>query len=58
MDHLLDCDVSYAIWIVFFSRFGLPQVMPRHVVNLHACWLTTSITRSAAVWNIVPTSLL
>jgi len=38
-DHLLlHCDVAYAIWIAFFSCFGLSWVMPRYVVDLYACW--------------------
>jgi hypothetical protein len=59
VDHLLlHCDVAYSIWIAFFSRFGLFWVMPRHVVNLYACWWTTESMQSADVWKMVPTSLL
>ena len=41
VDHLLlYCDMAYAIWIAFFSCGGLSWVMPRHVVDLYACWWT------------------
>jgi hypothetical protein len=36
-NHLLHFDVAYAIWIAFFSCFGLSWVMPRRVVDLYAC---------------------
>jgi hypothetical protein len=38
VNHLLHCEVAYALWNVFFSRFGLSLVMPSRVVNLFACW--------------------
>jgi hypothetical protein len=37
IDHLLHCDVAYAIWIAFFSNFGLSWVMSRSIVDLYAC---------------------
>jgi hypothetical protein len=33
--------VAFIIWIAFFSCFELSWVMPRRVVDLHACWWTT-----------------
>jgi hypothetical protein len=60
VDHLLlHCDVVYAIWSVFFFPvgLGLAWVIPRRVVDLYVCWWTTYSTRSADVWNIVPTCL-
>jgi len=59
VDHLLlHCDVAYAIWIAFFSCFGLSWVMPRCVVDLYACWWIIASTQSAVVWKMVPTRLL
>jgi hypothetical protein len=46
---LLHCDVAYAIWITFFSRFALSWVMPRHVVELHACWRTSGSLQNETV---------
>jgi hypothetical protein len=37
VDHLLHCDVAYAIWIAFF--------MLRHLVDLFANWWTSSSRR-------------
>jgi hypothetical protein len=38
VDHLLlYCEVSYANWNVFFSRFRLFWVMPKRIVDLYAC---------------------
>ena len=36
VDHLLHCDMAYAIWIAFLSHFQLFQVMLKHEVNLFA----------------------
>jgi hypothetical protein len=45
MDHLLlHCD--------------MPWVISRRIVNLYACWWSSSSLRSAAMWKMVPTCLL
>jgi hypothetical protein len=50
MDHFhFFCNVAYAIWIAFFSRFELSWVMPRLVVDLYVCWWITGSALSAAV---------
>jgi len=50
VDHLLlHCEVASAIWIVFFSRFGLSWVMRRRVVDLYTCWWTAGSFWSATV---------
>jgi hypothetical protein len=55
VDHLLlHCEVASAIWIVFFSRFGLSWVMRRRVVDLYTCWWTAGSFWSATVWKMVP----
>jgi hypothetical protein len=59
VDHLLlHCEVACAIWNVFFKRFGLSWFMPRQVVDLFACWWTTSNTQSAVDWKMMPLCLL
>jgi hypothetical protein len=58
MDHLLHCDIASVIWIAFFSCFGLSWVMPRHVVDLYACWWITDSMRCNVVWKMVFTCLL
>jgi hypothetical protein len=59
VDHLLlHCEVACAIWNVFFKRFGLSWFMPRQVVDLFACWWTTSNTQSAVDWKMMPLGLL
>jgi hypothetical protein len=58
MDHLLHCNVAYALWSALFTHFGLSWVMPRRVIDLFACWWTSGRPRSAAIWKMVPTCLL
>jgi hypothetical protein len=39
VDHLLlHCEVASTLWDAIFSHFGVAWVMPRHVVDLLACW--------------------
>ena len=59
VDHLLlHCDIANAIWIAFSSRFGLSWVIPRHVINMFACWWTSSCPRNVAAWKMMPTCML
>jgi hypothetical protein len=56
VDHLLlHCEVAFTLWDAIFSRFGVAWVMPRHVVDLLACWWSSRGWRSATVWKMVPT---
>jgi hypothetical protein len=58
VDHLLlHCEVAYAFWNVFSSRFGLSWVMPKQVVDLYTWWIVGN-TRSVAVWKMVSSCLL
>jgi len=41
--------VAYAIWIAFFSCFGLSWVMLKYIIDQNACWCTTRSPRSAGV---------
>jgi hypothetical protein len=50
--HLLHCDVTYAIWIAFFSCFGLSwviNVLP--ICMLAGCWSTSSSSECCSVEN-------
>jgi hypothetical protein len=59
VDHLfLHFDVALAIWIAFFSHFGLSWVMSRSVVNMNACWWTFVSLQSAVMWRMVPMCFL
>jgi hypothetical protein len=49
VDHLLHCEVVYAIRNVFLSQFRFSWVMFRQVVDLYACWWTASSTQSATM---------
>jgi hypothetical protein len=48
-NRFLHCDVAYAIWIAFFSCFGLSWVMLKYIIDQNACWCTTRSPRSAGV---------
>jgi hypothetical protein len=53
IDHLLlHWDVSSVLWNSLFSRFGMSWVIPRRVIDLLACWWSSSRSRSAAVWKM------
>jgi hypothetical protein len=59
MDYLLlHCEVTSAIWNIFFNQLGLFWVMLRRVVDLYVCWWTVGNTWSVAVWKMVPSRLL
>jgi hypothetical protein len=51
---LLHCEVAHALSCNIFSRLGLSWVMPSNVLDLCACWCSSSKTRSAMVWKMVP----
>jgi len=58
VDHLLlYCDVASTLWNTLFSRFGMSWVMPRWVLDLLACWLSSGRLRTAMVWKMAPTCL-
>jgi hypothetical protein len=59
MDYLLlHCEVTSAIWNIFFNQLGLFWVMLRRVVDLYVCWWTAGNTWSVVVWKMVPSRLL
>jgi hypothetical protein len=51
------CDVASAIWSALFSRFWMSWIMPRHVVDLFACWCSSGKPKSVEVCEMVPTCL-
>jgi hypothetical protein len=54
VDHLfLYCEVTCAIWNVYFKCFGLSWVIPKLEVNLFAFWWIANSSWSAAVWKMV-----
>ena len=55
IDHLLlHCEVAHALWCNIFSQLGLSWITPRSVLDICACWCSSSRTRSAVVWKMMP----
>jgi hypothetical protein len=54
IDHLLlHCKVAHALWCNIFSRLDLSWFMFSSVLDLCACWYSSSRNRSAVVWKMM-----
>jgi exonuclease III len=60
IDHLfLHCHIARELWALVFSMFGVSWVLPRHVVDLMACWNgCTRRCKSATIWGMIPHCLM
>jgi hypothetical protein len=60
IDHLfLHCNIARELWNFVFTLLGLQWVMPRHVVELLACWSGCLCRVSpTALWGLIPHCLL
>ena len=60
IDHLfLHCHTARELWALAFSMFGVTWVLPRHVVDLMACWNgCTRRCKSATIWGMIPHCLM
>jgi hypothetical protein len=60
IDHLfLHCHTARELWALTFSMFGVSWVLPRHVVDLLACWTGRAHRgRSATIWGLIPHCLM
>uniref|UniRef100_A0A2N9IC54 Reverse transcriptase domain-containing protein n=1 Tax=Fagus sylvatica TaxID=28930 RepID=A0A2N9IC54_FAGSY len=60
IDHLfLHCHTARELWALAFSMFGVCWVLPRHAVDLLACWTgRTRRCKSATIWGMIPHCLM
>ena len=60
IDHLfLHCLTARELWGLILSMFGVWWVMPRHMVDLLACWNGhTRRCRAASIWGLIPHCLM
>ncbi|KAG6709852.1 hypothetical protein I3842_06G153600 [Carya illinoinensis] len=60
VNHLfLHCEVAKTLWNEVFDRMGITWVMPKHAVDLFACWQGfVGSQSSVAVWKMNPLCLI